>query len=154
MNPADDLKKAYQTSLMINIGVIGALIIYAVIVEILKSKLAPFGGFVNFGQIAILRYIFYGIAILQIFVIRILRGTFLRASASDDPKTFIIKLSRASIATAVLCELPAVLGIVLFLMRGHSRDFYLMLGLSFFLVFLYFPRYGNWEEWIKTMTKA
>ena len=154
MEPMEDLKKAYQTALIINIGIIFGLVIYAVLVEILKSKFAPFEGFVDFKQITILRYVFYGLGILQIFIIRVLRGALLRASASDDSKTLIIKLSRASIATAVLCELPAVFGIVLFLMGGHSRDFYLMLGLSFILVFLYFPRYRNWEEWIKTMKKA
>lgn len=150
MEPMDDLKKAYQTSLIINIGVIFGLAIYAGIIEFLKSRDDPFEGFVDFQQIATLRYIFYGLAVLQIFVIRVLRGTVLRASASDDSKSLIIKLSRASIATAILCELPAVFGIVLFLMGGQSRDFYLMLGLSCILVFLYFPRYRNWEEWIKT----
>ena len=150
MEPMEDLKKAYQTSLIINSGIIAGLVIYAVVVELLKSRYDPFEGFVDFAQIAFLRYLFYGLAIMQIFIIRVLRGALLRVSQSDDSKTLIVKLSRTSIATAALCELPAVFGIVLFLLGGHSRDFYLLLGLSFVLVFLYFPRYRNWEEWIKT----
>ena len=150
MEPMDDLKKAYQTSLIINIGIIFGLVIYAVIIELMKSRYDSFEGFVDFEKITILRYVFYGLAILQIFFIRVLRGVFLRASASDDSKTLIIKLSRASIATAVFCELPAVFGLVLFFVGGHTRDFYLMVGVSFILVFLYFPRFRNWEEWVKT----
>jgi hypothetical protein len=150
MEPMGDLKKAYQSSLIINIGIVAGLVIYAVIVEIIKSKFAPFEGFVDFEQMALLRYIFYGLAVLQIFIIRFLRGALLRASPSDNSKTLVIKLSRASFATAALCELPAVFGLVLFFLGGHSRDFYLLLALSFVLVFLYFPRYRNWEEWIKT----
>ncbi|UCC40761.1 MAG: hypothetical protein JSV96_04765 [Candidatus Aminicenantes bacterium] len=149
MEHMDDLKRAYKTSLIINSGIIAGFVIYAVIIEFLKSRYNPFEGFVDLAQIAFLRYILYGLAILLIFIVRVLRGTLLRTSPSDDAKTLITKLSRASIATAALCEVPVVFGLVLFLIGGHSRDFYLLLGLSFIIVFLYFPRYRNWEEWLR-----
>jgi hypothetical protein len=57
-------------------------------------------------------------------------------------------LSRGSAAPRsqlALAEI-AVLGFVLFLLTGLSRDFYPLLFVSLFLAFMYFPRLRVWQD--------
>ncbi|MCK7583580.1 MAG: hypothetical protein MZV65_54010 [Chromatiales bacterium] len=49
----------------------------------------------------------------------------------------------------VLGEVPAIVGLALFLVSGQALDFYKLLFVSLFLTFLNFPRAGAWEEWLK-----
>ncbi|MCX6565278.1 MAG: hypothetical protein NTW38_02455, partial [Candidatus Aminicenantes bacterium] len=46
----------------------------------------------------------------------------------------------------VLAEIPAILGLVLFLIAGYNWDFYILLFVSLFLLFMYLPRLKNWED--------
>ena len=145
----NNLKKAHQIAFTLNVAIIGTLIIYAIVVEIIRRQLAPFTGFGGMSDITVFRYLFYGIVVINIFVIRALRNLMLRKSSSDDAQSIIRKLFRLALITAALCEVPALLGLLLFFLAGSIRDFYQLAGLSFILVFLHFPRYGNWEAWIK-----
>jgi len=150
----ENLKKAHQMALTLNASIIGTLIIYAIVVEIIRKQFAPFTGFGGLPDKTLIRYLFYGIVVVNIFVIRFLRNTMLRKSSSDDTQSLIRKLFRSAVITAALCEVPALLGLLLFLLAGSIRDFYQLAGLSFILVFLHFPRYGNWEEWTKYKDKS
>jgi len=134
------LRKAYHTAVIINAAIIGTLIIYAVVIEVLRRQLAPFQGLSEGLDITLFRYALYGIAIINIFIIRIMRRTLLRKPPSDEFKLIRLKLLRASIVTAAFCEIPAILGLILFLMIGSIRDYYQLAGVSFILVFLHFPR--------------
>lgn len=145
----NDLKKAHQVALIMNAAIIGTLIIYAIVVEIIRRRFAPFTGFGEIPDITPVRYIFYGVVVVTIFVIRFLRNMMLRKSSTDDEQSLIRKLLRSAVISAGLCEVPALLGLLIFLLAGSIRDFYQLAGLSFILVFLHFPRYGNWEEWVK-----
>jgi len=150
----NNLKKAHQMAFILNVAIIGSLIIYAIVVEIIRRQFAPFTGFGGMSDITVVRYLFYGIVVINVFIIRVLRNLILRKSSSDDTQSIIRKLSRSALITAALCEVPALLGLLLFLLAGSIRDFYQLAGLSFILVFLHFPRYGNWESWIKNTDKS
>ncbi len=145
----ENLKKAHQMALTLNAAIIGSLIIYAIVVEIIRRKFAPFSGFGEISDITTIRYLFYGIVVVNIFVIRVLRNMMLRKSSTDDTQSLIRKLFLSAVIAAALCEVPAILGLLIFFLAGSIRDFYQLAGLSFILVFLYFPRYGNWEDWTK-----
>ena len=147
MKQTDDLRKPYHTAVMVNAAIIGTLIAYAVVIEIMRKQLAPFQGFVEISNFSILRYIFYGVAVINIFIIRIVGISLLRKRASDEFKLIRLQLLKAYIVIAALCEIPAILGLILFLIVGSVRDYYQLAGISFILVFLHFPRYGKWEEW-------
>lgn len=149
MDPFADLKKAFRMTVLVSGAIIATLFIYAVIVEIIKSELKPFKGLILTSDIHILRYLFYGLAVLVVVLIRILGRTLLKGNRGDVPQIFIQKLSRAAIIISVLAEIPALLGFVLFLLTGASRDFYYLLFISLFLEFMYFPRIKTWEEMIK-----
>jgi F0F1-type ATP synthase membrane subunit c/vacuolar-type H+-ATPase subunit K len=150
----NDLKKAHQMAFTLNAAIIGTLIIYAIVVEIIRRQFAPFAGFGGISDISVIRYLFYGIVVINVFVIRALRNLVMRRSSTDDTQSIIRKLFRSTLITAALCEVPALLGLLLFFLAGSIRDFYQLAGLSFILVFLHFPRYGNWEARIKNTGKG
>jgi hypothetical protein len=153
MEHTDDLRKSYHTAVIINAAVIGTLIAYAVVIEILRKQLAPFQGFMEITNFPALRYIFYGVAVVNIFIIRITGVSLLRKRYSDEFKFIRLQLLKVTIIIAALCEIPAVLGLILFLLAGSVRDYYQLAGVSFILVFLHFPRYGKWVEWAKNPEK-
>lgn len=154
MNQTEGLKKTYNVAFKINVAVIGTLILYAVVIEVMRRQLAPFQGLTEISNVTLLRYILYGIAILNIFLIRVMRGLLLRKPSSEEFKLLNFKLLQTSFVTAALCEIPAILGLILFFLIGSIRDYYQLAGVSFILVFLHFPRYGNWEAWIKNTDKS
>ena len=154
MNQTDDLKKTHNVAFVVNVAIIGTLILYAVVIEILRKQLAPFQGLAEITNVSFLRYILYGIAILTIFLIRVIRGMLLRKPSSEDFYLLRSRLLQTSLITAALCEIPAILGLILFLLTASLRDYYQLAGVSFILVFLHFPRYGNWEAWIKNRDKS
>lgn len=146
MESFPDWKKIYRMNVVVASAIIAALFIYALIVEFIKIQFKPFRGFVEISEIQILRYALYGAAIVAVVVIRVLQRPFLVELPGEDMPSFLQKLSRGGILTAVLCEIPAVLGLILFLLTGLSRDFYILLSVSLFLEFMYFPRARIWEE--------
>jgi len=149
MEPFSDLKKAFRVTAGISGAVIATLFIDAVIVEIIKSQLRPFQGILQIADIRDMRYLFYGLAILIVVLIRVLGRTLLKANRGEVSQVFIQKMSRAAIIISLLAEAPAVLGFVFFLLTGASRDFYYLLFISLFLEFMHFPRIKTWEETMK-----
>lgn len=154
MDQTAGLKKTYNVTFIVNVAIIGTLILYAVVIEILRRQMAPFQGLTGISNVSLLRYLLYGIAVINIFLIRIMRRLLLRKPISEEFNLLRLKLLQTSLVTAALCEIPAILGFILYLLTGSIRDYYQLAGVSFFLVFLHFPRYGNWETWIKNTAKS
>lgn len=149
----DPLKKAYKANAMIGAGMIASLFIYAVMIELIRGQLRPFAGFARFPDLEMLRYLFFGLALLQIALIETLRRTLLRIGPSDDGQTLIRKLGTSAVVTYALCEVPAIYGLVLFFLGGLYRDSYLLLAYSLALLLIYFPRYARWEEWMRSSSR-
>ncbi len=149
MENQDDLKRAYNISLFVGIGIIASLFIYVIVVFLLKSQPAPTWRLPEIQDIRMLRYIFYALSVGTVIILRILRGAFLRKSPSDTRRTLIGQLQRTAIITMAMSEGPALFGLVLFILGGSERDFYVLLFVSLVLVFMYFPRFKNWEDWIE-----
>jgi len=149
MDIHDELRFHLKTVSLIGVTVIVSLIVYLGIVEVVRAVFKPFGGFVTALHFQQIRFGVYGLAIVAVLLIRVLRQAMLRRLPADDQKTALHKLQRAVLLTLILCEAPAILGLALFLLFGLNIDFYLLLFVSLFLVFMYFPRHASWEEWIK-----
>lgn len=130
-------KKRYFVARLIYMAFVASLFIYALVVELLTSQVQSFPSSTNIGwDYSKLRYLFYGIAVVMIILLRSLRVTLLKKAP----------LHPAAIITAAICESPAILGLVLFMLTGIKRDFYFLSVISLFLLFMYFPRYSHWEE--------
>ncbi|MBN2198513.1 MAG: hypothetical protein JW747_01550 [Candidatus Aminicenantes bacterium] len=95
-----------------------------------------------------LRYGFYGAAVAAVVLLRVLRGVILRKRPGEDETALGRKLFLASLLTTTLSEVPAVLGLVLFFAAGLKRDFFILTAVSLVLMFMFFPRLGQWREWL------
>ncbi len=144
----NDLKKVVKTAVVMAASMLVVLVIYLVAVEIIRARMAPFSGFVEIKNSMLLRYIFYGVAVFQVILIRILRGFLLRKIFSSEKTNMPGDLFKTSLLILALAEIPAILGLVLFLLAGLNQDFYILLFVSLFLMFMYFPRYNEWKTWI------
>jgi hypothetical protein len=141
------LSRMFRTALFVAAAVLAALPVYILAVEILKGRGVRLGPSLAAGTANALRYGLYGAAVAAVILLRVLRGMIIRKRPGDSPDRRAQKLLQASILTSVLSEVPALLGVVLFLVAGFYRDFYILLIVSLFLMFMFFPRYRNWSEW-------
>lgn len=93
--------------------------------------------------------LFYALSIIHVFLLRIVRGLLFKKLPINNRQMLISKLEQASIISVVLSEGPALYGLVFFFLSGMSRDFYLLLLVSGIILFMYFPRFKNWQYWLK-----
>jgi F0F1-type ATP synthase membrane subunit c/vacuolar-type H+-ATPase subunit K len=152
----DDLKKAYRTTMLLGLWMIGSVFVGAIIVEFVKmsghsiepTSLAPSAG--------ILRYMLFGIAAVIFFLIRAINNHFLAgdsritgtgAASRHSPE--IQRLMTAAVISYAFCELIAILGLILYFLAGSPTDFYVFMLISLFFFSVYFPKYGRWEERMK-----
>lgn len=155
VKPLDELKRGYRLATIIGIAIIASVFIYAAVVELIKINFAPFEGFSPFPEVEILRYILLGISIAEFFLIRFIRNQIISAR-TEIPSYLKIqssipiqRLITMSVVTYALCESVAIFGFVLFLIAGDSLDFYTFMLISLIYFAVYFPRYRQWEEWVK-----
>ena len=148
MENREELKRSLKTASMIGITIIASLFVYLIIVEVLRAQLRPFRGFAPLPEMSTVRYVFYGLAVFEVIVIRLVQSLLLKRTPGDTVRITVQKLFRASILTVCLSEVPAILGLVLFLIGGLNKDFYALLAVSLVLVFMYFPRLSSWESWV------
>jgi len=146
MEPTSDLKRVFRTTVIINGALVACLFLYALIVELVRSQLRPFTGLVSGLYFQTLRYPFFGAAVGAVVFVRLVSRTLHKVTPSEDIHHMIPRLSRTAVISSALGELPAVLGFILFLLTGFSRDFYCLLFVSLFLEFMYFPRLQVWQE--------
>jgi hypothetical protein len=142
-----NLRQEYRVTAIVAVAMLGAVAMYAAVVTVLQLQQQPFSGFApdRLGQ---LREGFL-LAILFVLIgVRMTRKGVLKKEPGDSPKALVNKLRVATIATFALCEVPAILGLVLFLLGGASKDFYSLALVSVAFMVLYFPRYRHWETWV------
>jgi len=152
MENREELKRSFKTASMIGVAMLASLFIYLIVVEVLRALLKPFRGFVPLPEMSTFRYVLYGLAVLEVLVIRLVQSLLLKRAPGDTAKIAGEKLFRTSILTVCLSEVPAILGLVLFLIGGLNKDFYALLAVSLVLVFIYFPRLASWENWVAKST--
>ena len=62
------------------------------------------------------------------------------------PEETVRNMVLLAIVRAALSEVPALCGLILFILTGASADFYLLLVFAAGLEIYHFPRLGAWEE--------
>jgi hypothetical protein len=148
MDIQEDLRTHLKAVSLVAASIVGSLLLYLGAEEFLRARFRPFLGFLVLSNLQAMRYALFGLAIVAIILIRILRPRLLRRAAGDNAKTVLHRIQRASLTSLVLAEVPGTIGLVLFLAAGLNVDFYLLLFVSLVLVFMYFPRRSAWEEWL------
>jgi len=157
MNSREIIQRTHRISALIGYAVFGALLLYLILVELLKVKLAPFHGLYpiqDMQTIKNLRYLFYGLSAASVILARLLQSLLLQKKPGDTPLDLLNKLHRTSLILVIMSELPAMFGLILFLIRGLTKDFYLLLGVSVVVLFIFFPRRQAWEQWLVEKTSS
>ena len=101
-----------------------------------------------------LRLSFFGLSFLAVAASGFFKRKILNAPVpSTQGQTRILalstKLSKATLVAFALAELPAINAIGLFFLTGNKIDSGLLIFLSLGASIFYFPRYAQWEEWIR-----
>jgi hypothetical protein len=150
------LGQYHKMATVIGYGMMGTLLIFAAIVETLKATAFEFGGFLPPSFLDFLRYLFLGLAVVEFFAVRVIKNLILKkgrvTSLTDQGDPLLAKVQKlftAAIVSFAFCESVAIYGFVLFVIGGSSFDFYLFAFLSLIFFAGYFPRYSQWEEWVK-----
>jgi F0F1-type ATP synthase membrane subunit c/vacuolar-type H+-ATPase subunit K len=143
---AGSLETAYRHAAITCGAMAASTVLYAVAVAIVSISQAPFEGFA--GQMpAGLRLALWTAAAFVAGLIGIVRRTLLGRSPAGDEVAQARRLVSTSITIAALAEVPAVLGLVLFMLSGMRGDFYVLFALSLVLEAAYFPRLEGWRQW-------
>jgi hypothetical protein len=143
MEGFEGLRRTYRETAIACGAMVASVLVYAVVVEMLRTRLSPGGGGAGVDA-DLLRYGFYLLAAVAGLAIPLLRRP---AEAGPAVRENVpARLRAGALVTASVAEAPAVLGLVLFLLAGRRQDFYLLAGWSLLLHLFYFPRYERWEE--------
>ena len=151
----EELKNAYRRTAIIGIAMIATLATYILIVVLIQATRESFEGLAD---ASMLFNIFLFISLAMIFLIQILRNRMFRPPSAAAPgekpneKDLIQKLVSTSVIIFALAESIAVFGLVLFFLTNRASDFYIFLAISLITFTLFFPRYSQWEEWMKRRT--
>jgi len=149
MDKESDLKSVFRTTLIINVAMVASLFLYALMVELIKAQLRPFPGFASGARPEIWRYVFYAAAVGAVVLVRFVGRAMLKTFPEESAHQLIARLGRATVMTAALGELPALFGFFLFFLTGFSRDFFILMFVSLFLEFMYFPRLKVWQDAVR-----
>ncbi|MDI6850062.1 MAG: hypothetical protein QME69_09755 [Candidatus Saccharicenans sp.] len=151
MEGQEVIKRTHRIAALVGYSVFGAMVLYLVLVELIKTKMAPFRGLYPIDDVRTvmnLRYLFYGLSAASVLLARILQSILLRKKPGERPEDRLNKLHRTSLIMVIMSEMPALFGLALFLIRGLHQDFYILLGISVVVLFIFFPRRRAWEEWL------
>jgi len=146
----EKLRRIYKTTTILAVGMVGGLAVFLSLAEIIRALKKPFLGYFSAALSGdsrmTIRYAVYAAAVLVVLLLRLINGRQLRSVEKLAPEAALSRLQRACVLAIVLAETPAILGLALFLAAGYNRDFYVLLFVSLFLFFMYFPRLKNWED--------
>jgi hypothetical protein len=149
MENRPEWRMTLRTAAFVHLTIVASLFLYAVLFEVLKATVRPLPRLTTGTDVQILRYVFYGLAIGAVIAVRLVSRNALQARPGEPFRDFLQRLSRNAIFVSILCEAPAVLGLILVFLTGATRDFYYLLFVSLFLAFMYFPRSRTWTEIIR-----
>lgn len=154
----EELRAAYRVSVIIGLSMMASLLVYAIIVGVFAKAGGPAGGPALAGDdIEIMKFSLMGISVTLFFLIRFANARILAAGEeraegqrqAPGATPDLQRLATASVVTYALCEAPAVLGLVLFFLGGQASDFHLFLLVALFFFAVFFPLFGNGEEWYR-----
>jgi len=149
MDPQEELRTHLRPAAMVGSAILVSLVIYLGLVEVLKTVLKPFPGFAPLDRMQPFRLAAFGAAAVIILLILLLRPRLFRREGGEEAAAVLRRFQKASLIILVLGEIPAILGLGLFLVGGIAMDFYKLLFASLVLTFIDFPRRAAWEEWLK-----
>jgi hypothetical protein len=142
----DAISARLRTAKAVAWAQLSGLIVCLAAVEAVRAVVRPFFGLAALGGArTAVRYGAFLAAAGVVLAIRAVNGNRLGRREGEADEVWLDRISSASILGSALAELPALLGLALFLMGGYNRDFYALLLVSLVLLFMYFPRASAWQ---------
>lgn len=141
------LKNAQRRAVVVTGSILVSIVVFVIVVEVLKRNPGVAGRFG--GEAGLIRIIFYALSISMVFIVNLVHGFMLRGEKSDDINRVSAKLSAVNVIVSGLSETPLILGFVLFIGWGYTKDFYILGFVSFYLTVRHFPYYGQWEKFAR-----
>ncbi len=159
LDPASQTKlnKSLLTIRIVYFACLISLAIYLFITNIIiELHHGSFESFTKSKEVNLVKNILYLISGLTVVVILILQRFLsnpnkipLIPTSTTNIDEILRALTSGSILIFALCETVALYGLVLFLIAGLLKGFYFLLGLSFVLLLICFPKREKWEEIVK-----
>lgn len=135
-----------RTARAVGMAVMASLLAYLAVAEALRAAYKPFFGLAHLaGNRTAVRFGIYLGAAAAIVAVRLVSARAGRRSGTETEETRLVRVFAISVTTLAMAEIPALLGLALFLLGGYNRDFYVLLLVSLVLAFMYFPRASVWE---------
>jgi hypothetical protein len=136
------IKKAYLTAAAVSAAITAVVLLYAVAVEILRAKgyavpLRPPAAYA-------VKYALYIAGLSPLLVLKSAAGRF--GGEQPSPELTLRYLTAFAILRAAACEVPALAGLLLFLLAGCRADFYVLAVFSLGLEIYNFPKLAAWED--------
>jgi len=148
--PSPPVDTALRTARILHAALVGSLLVYAVVVHVIRgaNALRPTLAEPTLGLV---RVAFYALAAGVVVVVLVLRSRWLTAEAAaalgrgkERPVALRLLQTRMIVCLA-LAETIGVYGLVLFVLGGSLRDFYVFLVPAFALQLLLVPTREVWE---------
>lgn len=141
------LETAYRNAAITCGAMAASTVLYGLVVAVISVVQAPFEGFATGAQPSILRSALWTIALVEAGLIGLVRRALLARSRGEGAAAQARRLITTSVVTAAFAEVPAILGLVLFMLWGLRGDFFALFALSLAVQAIYFPRLDGWREW-------
>lgn len=125
-----------------------SMAVYAVLVEVLRQQMHSFQGF-SPHVLEPYKDIMFIVPLIVLVGAKKARDSILKREKTDTRQALLTKLRVATLVTFALCEVPALLGLALFLSGSLHREFYIYLACSVAAMMIYFPRYEHWEGFVR-----
>jgi len=144
---SDKLRNAYRTAVIIGIAMMGSVLVYVVVAEMLRNLPTPWKGIVFTADRQEYHYVRYGLLALGILiplvVVKISTAVILSPEKLANPIPVLIT---HSVIVYAACETAGIFGLVLFLLAGNIIDMYIFAGISLAFSMIFFPRFSRWQE--------
>jgi len=142
-----DLREAHKPVAILAWAQLSTVFVFAGIMAAMTLVEPPFAG-LSPGSGDRARDIFFLITLFSFIAIRMAKRSILQKTQSDTFEQLAGRLRASAIVALILGEVPAILGLLLFLIGGYREDCFLLLGFGLLLMVVFFPKYANWADWL------
>ncbi|MFH1453538.1 MAG: hypothetical protein ABIH00_06130 [Armatimonadota bacterium] len=152
MNHEAELKKAYNTTVVIGIAFIVSFAVYIVIANLISMGIGPFSEIklpitTDTKAVMIIRTALFVAALAGAVVLKFLRESMLKKKEGESFNALVNKLRTTALITYAFCESFIIYGFIVYLFTLTMRDLYAFLFYSICVMVIFFPRFIQWKEY-------
>jgi hypothetical protein len=144
----EKLKSSYRKAVFLWMAMTGGIFIYLLLVELLKPEVHFLKKDSSSPEVMPMKLFLLSFTAMTLLLIWFVRRQMLGGKGPQATRNRASRLLICSLATNLLCETVAISGLTLFFLTGSPLSFYPFMLLSMVLFAYFFPRFGEWKEWV------